>query len=105
MREEVGPVAIIGSTPDKENLNTASLSTSGNGNDISIANRWQVDVLIGLNAGKGTDPVTPEGGAFKIQLFSCIVHAGCILTLNIGRVTIQELARLRQLLGVIFLVN
>ena len=65
MREEIGPVAIIGPTPDKENLNTASLATAGNGNDISIANRWQVDVLIGLNAGKGTNPVTPDGGASK----------------------------------------
>ena len=63
------------------------------------------DILIGLNAGKGTNPVTPDGGAFKIQLFSGIMHAGCILTLNIGRVTMEELARLCHLFGVIFLVN
>ena len=105
MRKEIGSVAVIGTAPDKENLNTASLATTGDGDDIGIGNLGQIYVLIGLNAGKGTNPVTPDGGAFKIQLFSGIMHAGCIFTLNIGRVTIKEMARLCHLFGVIFFAD
>ena len=64
--KEIGAVSIIRSTPEKENLNTASFATAGNGYNISIANRWEIDVLIGLNAGKGSYPIAPDGGAFKI---------------------------------------
>ena len=67
MRKEIGPVAIIGPAPYKENLNTASLATAGDGNDIGIANLGQIYILIGLNAGKGANPVTPDGGALKIS--------------------------------------
>ena len=97
--------AVIGAGPDEKNLDTGSVTTAGKGNDIRIWQVWQVDILIGLNAGQRADPVAPDCGCFKLQLVCGAVHAGGIFTLYFRRAAGQEPVRLRHLFGIVTLCH
>jgi len=102
---EIGAVAPVLSGTEKEHLHAGLSAVAPCGKEIRLGEGSRVDALMLLDLRQRADAVAVDRGALEVEIGGCLFHQRHEVLLCLAAAAAQEVARLRDELGVILPVD
>ena len=101
MARKVGAVAVVPSAAEKEHLDAGRAAGLVRGNNVEIAQPFEIDVLLRLDRRQGANPIAVQRRRFELERLARSLHARAEIALHLPRAAGKKIARLRDQPGIV----